>query len=103
MNFIYKKIKEGMFLLEIKYLQPTFGYSANYPCQRVTVCMCTKSLQSCLTLCDPMDCNPPGFSVHMILQARILKWVAMPSSSGSSRSRDELVSHVSCICWILYR
>ena len=44
MNFIYKKIKECMFLLEIKYLQPTFGYSANYPCQRVTVCMCTKSL-----------------------------------------------------------
>jgi len=35
-------------------------------------------LQSCLTLCDPMDCNPPGSSVHAILQARILEWVAMP-------------------------
>ena len=35
-------------------------------------CMCTKSLQSCLALCDPMDCNPPGSSVHGILQARIL-------------------------------
>ena len=39
-----------------------------------------KSFQSCLTLCNPMDCNLPGFSVHGILQARILKWVAMPSS-----------------------
>ena len=40
--------------------------------------MGAKSLQSCLTLCDPMDCNPPGSSVHAILQARILEWVAMP-------------------------
>ena len=38
--------------------------------------------QSYLTLCDPMDCNPPGSSVHGILQARILEWVAMPSSGG---------------------
>ena len=36
-----------------------------------------KSLQSCLTLCDPMDCSPPGFSVHGILQARTLEWVAI--------------------------
>ena len=35
-----------------------------------------KSLHSCLTRCDPMDCNPPGSSVHGILQARILEWVA---------------------------
>ena len=53
-----------------------------------SVCMCAKSLQSCLTLCDPMDCSPPSFSVHGILQARILEWVAMPSSRGSSRPRD---------------
>ena len=39
-------------------------------------------------LCDPMDCSPPGFSVHGILQARILEWVAMPSSTGSSQPRD---------------
>ena len=44
----------------------------------------TQSLQSCLTLCNPMDCSPPGSSVCGILQARILKWVAMPSSRGSS-------------------
>ena len=39
-----------------------------------------KSLQSCLTLCDPMDCSLPGFSVHGILQARTLEWVAIASS-----------------------
>ena len=43
-----------------------------------------KSLQSCLTLCDSMDCSLPGSSVHGILQARILEWVAMPSSRESS-------------------
>ena len=52
-------------------------------------------LRSCLTLCDPMDCSPPGSSVHGILQARILEGVATPSSSrGSSRPRDR--THVSC-------
>ena len=56
------------------------------------------SLQSCLTLCDPIDCSPPGSSVHGILQARILEWAAMPSSRGSSRPRDQTcVSYVSCI------
>jgi len=39
--------------------------------------------QLCLTLFDPMDCSQRGFSVHRILQARILEWVAMPSSRGS--------------------
>ena len=40
--------------------------------------MCAKSLQLCPTLCDPMDCSPPGSSVHGILQARVLEWVACP-------------------------
>ena len=44
--------------------------------------------QSCLTLCNPMDCNPPHSSVHGILQARILEWVAIPFSRESSRSGD---------------
>ena len=47
-----------------------------------------KSLQSCPTLCDPMDCSPPGSSVHGILQASTLEWVAMPSSRGSSPPRE---------------
>ena len=48
----------------------------------------------CRTFCDPMDCSPPGSSVHGILQARILEWVAMPSSRGSSQARDW--TQVSC-------
>ena len=57
-----------------------------------------KSLQLCPTLCDPVDYSPSGSSVHGILQARILEWVAMPSCRGSSRPRDRThVSHVSCI------
>ena len=40
--------------------------------------------QLCPTLCNPMDCSPPGSSVHEILQARILEWVAIPFSWGSS-------------------
>ena len=43
------------------------------------MCVCA---QSCLTLCDPMDCSLLGSSVHGILQARILEWIAMPSSRG---------------------
>ena len=41
--------------------------------------VCAKSPQSCLALWDPMDCSPPGSSVHGSLQARILEWTAMPS------------------------
>ena len=59
---------------------------------------CVTLLQSCLTLFDPMDCSPPGSSVHGILQARIMEWIARPSSRESSRPRDwTLVSYFSCI------
>ena len=51
--------------------------------------------QSCLTLCDPMDYSPPGSSVPGILLARILEWVAIPFSRGSSQRRDQThVSHI---------
>ena len=57
-----------------------------------------KSLQSCLTLCDPMDYSPPGPSVHGILQARMLEWVAISSYRRSSWPRDwTCVSCDSCI------
>ena len=52
------------------------------------LCVHAQSLWSFLTLCDPMDCSPPGSSVHRILQARILEWVVMRSSKGSSQPRD---------------
>ena len=60
-----------------------------------SACVC---VQSCPTLCDPIDYSPPGPSVHGILQARILEWVAMPSCRGSSQPRDGTsVSCISCI------
>ena len=60
--------------------------------------MHAKSLQLCLTQCDSMDCSLPGFSVYGILQARIMEWVAMPSSRGSSWPRNRThISYVSCI------
>ena len=46
------------------------------------VAAATKSLQSCPTLCDPIDSSPPGFSVHGIFQARTLEWVAISFSSA---------------------
>ena len=60
--------------------------------------------QWCLTLCDHMDCSPPGSSVHGILQKRIPEWVAISSSRLHSWPRDwTCVSRVSCIVkWILY-
>ena len=65
---------------------------------RIHLCVCAKLLQSCPTLCDPVDCNPPGSSVHGILQARVLEQVAIYSSKGSSQPRDSThVSLVSCI------
>ena len=60
--------------------------------------VCAKLLQSCPPLCDPIDCSPPGSSVHGILQARILEWVAIPFSRASSQPRNQTcISYVSCI------
>ena len=57
-----------------------------------------KSIQSCLILWDPRDCSLPGSSVQGILQARILEWVAMPSSRGPSPPRDGTC--LTCVSWI---
>ena len=51
--------------------------------------------QSCPTLCNPMDCSLPGSSIHGILQARVLDWVAISFSRGSSPPSDR--THISCI------
>ena len=61
---------------------------------RLLSSVCVLVTKSCPTLCDPMDCSLPGSSVLGILQARILEWVAIPFSSGSSRPRDR--TWVSC-------
>ena len=68
-----------------------FGINIYTPC-------CAKLLQSCPTLWDPVDCSLPDSSVHGIPQARILEWVAISSSRGSSRPRDRACgSYISCI------
>ena len=59
-------------------------------CVCVCVCVCTRAhelsccAQSCPTLCYPLDCSPPGSSVHGIFQARILEWLVISSSRGSN-------------------
>ena len=59
--------------------------------------------QSCLTLCDPVDCSLPGCSVHGILQARILEWVAISFLRGSSRPSDQTwISHIAGRCFTLW-
>ena len=74
-----------------------FFFLSNFVFCMGYVCVSVKSL-SCVPLCDPMDCGPPGSSVRGILQARILGWVARLPSRGSSPPRDRTcVSYVSCI------
>ena len=55
----------------------------------ISLCMHAKSLQLCQTLCDPMDCSPPGSSVRGILCAKILKWVALSYSGDLPNPRIE--------------
>ena len=75
------------------YWGPEIGPTVSDAC--VSVCACT---HTCPTLCNPIDDSPPGSSVHGIFQARILEWVAISSSRGSSKGRDQTwVSCVSCI------
>ena len=64
-------------------LQPSPGVRVYTP-----ACMLSR-FQSCPTLYDPLNCSPPGSSVHGIHQARILEWVAIPFSRGSSQPRDQ--------------
>ena len=54
--------------------------------------------QSCLSLCNPVDCSPPGSSVHGILQARALEWVAVSCTRGSSRPKDDSPSSLASPC-----
>ena len=70
------------------------------------ICMClgmflgSEVTQSGATLCDPMDCSPPGSSIHGIFQARVLEWVAISFSRGSSPPRDwTQVSHIASRCF----
>ena len=66
-------------------------------CPLRCTCVCAKSLESCLTHGDPMDCSPPVSFGHGILQARIPEWVALPSFRGSCQPGDRThISYGSC-------
>ena len=94
--FLQNIVQDGMSL---------YVYTHTHTHTNIYVCVCTdmcvggvlsRSVGS--TLCDPMDYNPPGSSAHEILQARILEWVAIPYSRGSSQPRDQTrISYSSCI------
>ena len=64
---------------------PSCFFPVNYSQPPTAAAAAAKSLQSCLTLCDPMDSSPPGSSVHGLLQARILEWVAISFSPTHQR------------------
>ena len=65
------------------------------------VAAATKSLQSCPTFCDPMDCSPPGSSVHVILQGRILEWAAISFSTIMYKSMTNVSESKSILIMIL--
>ena len=82
LNFIRTIIRAYLFLIKIEW---------------VSMYVAAKSLQSCLTLCDPIDGSPPGSSVPGILQAKILEQVAISYSRGSFWPRDRTC--ISCVTW----
>ena len=57
--------------------------------------------QSCLTICDPMDCSLPGSSIHGILQERVLEWVVTPFSAGAKIFKEIIKSHPSLFLQLL--
>ena len=77
----------------------TLSQSQECVCVCVHTCTSAQSLQQCLTLCDPMDFSPPGSSVHGILQARILEWVAMPSLQGIISTQGSTPGLLSLLHW----
>ena len=80
------RIAGGETHLHPRHLYPTWIWESSISPRCVHVCVLVA--QSCLTLWDPMDCRPPGPSIRGILQTRVLEWVAIPFSRGSSWLRD---------------
>ena len=76
------------------------GVGCHFLLQCMNVERESKVAQLCLTLCDPMVCSLPGSSIHGIFQARVLEWVAIPFSRGSSQPRDQ--TQVSCFAGRLF-
>ena len=80
---------------KLYFIQPGKRYEWSHSFSTISTMSESEVAQSCPTLCDPMDCSLPDFSVHGIFQARVLEWVVISFSRGSSRSRNR--TWVSCI------
>ena len=82
----------------------TSNINMNQCCYILSLPYACSIAQSCPTLCDPMDCSPPGSSIHGILQVGIPEWVVISHSGGSFQPRDwTQVSCISCISrWTLH-
>ena len=88
--FVTMRQNQGNYTLPWQQVKILFLGESNGKVKFLLVtCARAKLPQSCLPLCDQMDCRLPGSSVLGIIQARILEWVAMPSSRGSSWPRDQ--------------
>ena len=85
----FMSVESGMLSAHLTPCHPLLLFLQSWPALLFSVA------KLCLTLCDPMDSNPPGFSTHGILQERKWKWVAIPFSKGSAQPRDQ--TWVSCI------
>ena len=84
----------------VRHYKPCIGHVCIHTHTQTHICCLVA--KSCLTLCDPVDCSLPGSSVHVIFQARILEWVVISFSKGSSQPTDR--THISCIGrWVLYQ
>ena len=78
--------------LVIQLREPEGSYGNSFQVTEMNTCSVA---QSCLTICDTMDCSPPGSSIHGTLQARILEWVAISSFRENCRPRDQ--RRISCV------
>ena len=112
----------------MKFSSVPFGCQLKMPCRlyqrksnispQCPSCLHAKAFQLCPTFCNPVDYSPPGSSVHGILQARILEWVAISSSRGSFQAKDwtyigsciagrffttSITWETWCLCWTLLK
>ena len=92
----HTQVKKKNYIYSSKINKPKKGNKIIRQLLQYYVCVCVSVyvlvVQSCPTLCNPMDCSWPGSSIHGILQARILEWVVMPFSRGLSQPRDQPTS-----------
>ena len=102
-HFCYLEIKVTLSKedKELVWKLPSQRPCENHGLEKPPFLCCSLVAKSCLTPCDPMDCSPPGSSVYGLFQARILEWIVISFSRGSSRPRVQ--TRVSCIGrWILH-